>query len=165
MASIYCGTYASYNNGDLFGKWFDLSDYPDKESFIAACRAFHAREQDPELMFQDWEDIPSGWVSESNVDPQVWEWLKLSERDRNVVKLYLSHVDLFGTIACALEAFRGTADSPEAFVEDFLEETGQLNTLPDWVRPYVDFEAMATDWRCSGTVFVHEDGQVWVFSD
>jgi hypothetical protein len=51
---IYVGTYGQYNNGSLFGKWFDLTDYSDLED----CFEFHKNEFDsdgcrPELMFQD----------------------------------------------------------------------------------------------------------------
>lgn len=53
-----CSTYARYNNGSLFGKWLDLSDYSDKDEFLEACRKLHKDEQDPEYMFQDYENIP-----------------------------------------------------------------------------------------------------------
>lgn len=70
-ARVYVGTYAKYNNGSLFGKWLDLSDYSDKEEFIEACWELHKDEEDPELMFQDYENIPintlifklpDGWI-------------------------------------------------------------------------------------------------------
>ena len=52
-ARVYVGTYNKYNNGSLFGKWLDLSDYSDKD------------EQEPEFMFQDYENIPETLISES----------------------------------------------------------------------------------------------------
>jgi antirestriction protein len=33
---IYVGTYAKYNDGSLFGKWMDLSDYIDLDDFYKA---------------------------------------------------------------------------------------------------------------------------------
>ena len=33
-ARVYVGTYNKYNNGSLFGKWLDLSDYSDKDEFF-----------------------------------------------------------------------------------------------------------------------------------
>lgn len=50
-ARIYVGTYAKYNEGSIFGKWLDLSDYSDSEEFYEACRELHKDEEDPELMF------------------------------------------------------------------------------------------------------------------
>ena len=64
-AKIYVGTYAKYNDGSLFGKWLDLSDFADKQDFISECRKLHIDEEDPELMFQDWEEIPDSLICES----------------------------------------------------------------------------------------------------
>ena len=64
-ASVYVGTYGKYNNGSLFGAWLDLSDYADKEEFYEACRELHKDEEDAEFMFQDWENVPEGLISES----------------------------------------------------------------------------------------------------
>ena len=40
-ARVYVGTYNKYT---LFGKWLDLSDYPDKDEFLEACRELHEDE-------------------------------------------------------------------------------------------------------------------------
>ena len=37
-ARIYVGTYAKYNDGSIEGKWFDLSDFSDKDEFYEACK-------------------------------------------------------------------------------------------------------------------------------
>ena len=71
---IYVGTYAKYNDGSIFGKWFDLSDYSSKEDFLADCAELHKDEADPEFMFQDWEDIPDTFISESSIGEDFWEW-------------------------------------------------------------------------------------------
>lgn len=65
QAAIYVGTYAKYNAGSLFGKWFNLSDFADKDEFLEACKELHKDEDDPEFMFQDRENIPEELVSES----------------------------------------------------------------------------------------------------
>jgi len=64
-ASVYCGTYAKYNNGDLTGKWLKFSDYNDSEEFFNACKELHSDEADPEFMFQDFENLPEKLYSES----------------------------------------------------------------------------------------------------
>lgn len=65
--AVYVGTYHQYNCGSIFGKWFDLTDFDDEDAFYGACRTLHAGEEDPELMFQDIEGIPSQFASESSV--------------------------------------------------------------------------------------------------
>ncbi|MNL78164.1 Antirestriction protein (ArdA) [compost metagenome] len=59
-ARIYVGTYAKYNDGSIAGGWLDLSDYSNKDEFYQACTQLHADEEDPEFMFQDYENIPEG---------------------------------------------------------------------------------------------------------
>ena len=57
--SVYCGTYRKYNEGSIFGAWLDISKFSDYDEFIDVCRQLHADEEDPELMFQDYEGFPS----------------------------------------------------------------------------------------------------------
>lgn len=54
-ASIYCGTYAKYNNGSLYGKWLNLSDYSSYDELLTTMYELHSDEADPEFMFQDYE--------------------------------------------------------------------------------------------------------------
>lgn len=68
---VYVGTYAKYNNGNLSGKWLDLTDYKTHADFVSACKALHKDENDPELMIQDAENMPEGlsimeWVTEQD---------------------------------------------------------------------------------------------------
>ena len=77
MARVYVGTYGKYNNGSLFGKWLDLSDYNTYGDFLKACKQLHKGERDPEFMIQDSEGFPDGL--------SCMEWL--SEQDFNDVKL------------------------------------------------------------------------------
>ena len=72
-ARIYVGTYAKYNEGSIFGKWMDLSDYSDIAEFYDTCRKLHGDETDPELMFQDWENIPSALIGESWLVENIFE--------------------------------------------------------------------------------------------
>ncbi|EBP8608397.1 antirestriction protein ArdA, partial [Salmonella enterica] len=66
--AVYVGTYHKYNCGSIFGKWFDLTEFDGREDFYEACQALHADEWDAEFMFQDWEGIPSQFVSECSID-------------------------------------------------------------------------------------------------
>lgn len=57
--AIYCGTYKKYNEGSLFGAWLDLRTFDSYEEFIDVCMQLHADEEDPELMFQDYQCFPA----------------------------------------------------------------------------------------------------------
>jgi antirestriction protein len=165
---IYVGTYAKYNNGSIKGAWLDLEDYTDRESFLEACAELHKDENDPELMFQDFENFPRSYYNESpsfeKLD-KLFEWLELDEDDRELLQVYCEHVcDDSADIEQAREAFQGKYDSEAAWAESFLEDTGTLNEIPENLRYYFDYEAYARDARIGGDVsFVRHDGDVWVF--
>lgn len=70
---IYVGTYKKYNEGSLFGEWVDLTQFSNIDEFYRYIRKLHKDEKDPEFMFQDWENIPSVFISESYISPAVWD--------------------------------------------------------------------------------------------
>lgn len=94
-ARVYVGTYNKYNSGLLFGKWLDLSDYSDKDEFMEACRELHEDEQDPEYMFQDYENIPEALISESWLSDKFFELRdaieKLSDTQQEAFFVWCDH--------------------------------------------------------------------------
>lgn len=164
MAAIYVGTYAKYNAGSLFGKWLNPEDFDDKQEFLDACRELHIDEDDPELMFQDWEGVPPGMVSECHVSEDLWDWLELSDTAKEILSLYREHVDSNGTIEQAEEAFRGVYRSAADWAEEYLSDTGALNEVPESLRYFIDFDAYARDAAHGGMSFVDTPDGVYVFS-
>ena len=124
MSKVYVGTYKKYNNGSIQGDWLDLEDYADMAEFYEACRELHSDEDDPELMFQDWEDIPSRYITESGLGKDLWDWLKLSPQEREIASTYLEEVDQDADLEVALEAFDGEHDSEVDWAMDFWDQTG-----------------------------------------
>ena len=59
-ASVYVGTYKKYNEGSLAGAWLELADYKSKDEFMEACKELHSDEDEPEFMYQDYNNIPDG---------------------------------------------------------------------------------------------------------
>ena len=115
--SVYCGTYGKYNDGSLCGLWIDLSrffakakrqaDDDDYDEFINFCKAIHADEEVPELMFQDYEGFPRQWYSESGMDQEdfdhIKEYCELCDKyDQDAVDDYMEfhdELDSFEVIA------------------------------------------------------------------
>ena len=96
QAAIYVGTYAKYNAGSLFGKWFDLSDFADKDEFLEACKELHKDEDDPEFMFQDRENIPEELVCESWISDMFFELRdKVEDMDTNEQEAFSMHTEYF----------------------------------------------------------------------
>jgi antirestriction protein len=164
MSKVYVGTYRKYNEGSLKGDWLDLNDYSSKDEFIEACRELHEDEDDPELMFQDWEDIPANFIGESTIDEKVWDWLQLSNRDKETVSIYLDEIDRDAPVQDALECYEGEFDSEEDWAADFWDHTGMLNELPEFARNYINYEQIARDARLGGDInFVRKGRKVRAF--
>lgn len=141
---IYVSSYAKYNAGSLAGAWLDLSDYADKDDFIAAAEAL-VKEPDPELMFSDWESIPDGMVGESWINPEVWEWVALDDNERKIVKLYRDNVDSFGSIDDALEAYSGEYEREIDWAYEYVDGAGLLSGAPEVLANYFDYDAFLRD--------------------
>jgi len=160
--AIYVGTYEKYNDGNLFGAWFQLDRFENAEAFWEAARALHRDEADPELMFQDWQSIPEGMVGESHTSDDLWPWLKLDAETREIVRVYRKRVNAEGSIADALDAFSGQYKSRAAFAERDFEDQGLV--VPEHLQGFVDWDRMALSLESGGVTFALEDGKLWVFA-
>ena len=142
---IYVGTYAKYNNDSIGGAWLDLTGYADIEEFYDAARDLHADEDDPELMFQAWEDIPKGWIGECFVDEQVWDLVSLSDDEQSAVTEYLDAIgddDIEYILDRHISSYSG---SKLDWLEQHLEDTGFFYGWPDDAINYFNAEAYLRD--------------------
>lgn len=161
--AVYVGTYAKYNEGNLAGKWISLDYYSNGDDFYKDCLELHKDEQDPELMFQDFEGFPREYYGESQLDPSVWEWVQLHEDQQEIVCAYLENENPGAEPIEALNAHAGTYDSPEDWAEEFLNDTGALNQIPEDLRMYFDYEAYARDAGVNMVSFCRHNGKTIVF--
>jgi antirestriction protein len=136
---IYVGTYAKYNSGNLKGAWLDLEDYSDKDEFYEACKELHSDEEDPELMFQDWENIPDALVSESSIEEGAFELAAMDEDDREILEAYQANFHEPVTLDDAKENYRGKYDSGKEFAEEFAVEMGTIDSNHPMFS-YIDWE-------------------------
>lgn len=71
--AVYVGTYYKYNCGSLYGMWVDLTSFLDYDDFMEFCHLLHIDEEDPEFMYQDYENFSSEWYSESCFDEVTFD--------------------------------------------------------------------------------------------
>lgn len=154
--AVYVGTYHKYNGGSIAGQWFDLTQFDDEHDFLAECRELHADEEEPELMFQDWEGIPSGLISETHVNWAFIDAYRQAEADGQEAA-FVQWADYFN--ACDYEAvqdtYQGEAESEEDYARDFADETGLLDGMPDSLLSYFDYEAYGRDMFMNGLVLLN----------
>ena len=146
--SIYVGTYAKYNNGSIAGEWIDLTDYSDLQEFYAACKELHKDEHDPEFMFQDWEGIPDGWISEGGyINPQVWE--AIDHDDPEALAKIIGFEEAFGhltDIDRMLDSCVAEAEYQRDFEQFILDTFYECNEIPSHLESYIDEDKVIREW-------------------
>lgn len=141
---VYVSTYAKYNSGNLKGAWVDLETYDTEDLFNDHIAELHNDEVDPEFMIQDFEGFPREFYSESGLDSRVFEWLELTDSDRERVAAFL---DCFGDCAGDLfeaseNAFVGSYDSDSDFAYETVES---CYNLEEPLASYFDYDKFARD--------------------
>lgn len=163
---IYVACLASYNSGDLFGTWINVDgkDADDLERDVWAMLAkspANTEDQDAEeWAIHDHEGFPEGAVGEFTGLETVATLAEALNEHGKALELILRY---YGDLEEALEhledgAYQGEYDSLEDWAEQFLEDTGALQDVPENLRNYIDFEAYARDARLGGDVLFIEDG-------
>ena len=146
--AVYVGTYSKYNDGNLFGMWVDLVKCGDYDTFMEVCHNLHADEEDPEMMYQDYECFPKAWYSESGIDEDTFdkiiEYAELDEDDREAFEEF---TDSFGndSFDSFKERYMGKWDSEKDFAEHIVNECYNLDDMKGHLASYFDYEAFARD--------------------
>lgn len=143
--AIYVGTYRKYNEGSLFGAWLNLDDYSDQSEFYEAATKLHSNESDPELMFQDWENIPSQFIGESYIAAEYWDYLDAINNSHLDEAVFKAAADLDIDYNMVEELYEGEYSSDEDFAQCFAENIGSLDENASWPNNCIDWERAARD--------------------
>lgn len=156
--AIYVGTYKKYNEGSLFGKWLYPDEYSNKEEFIDACLELHNDEEDPELMNQDWENIPGDLCSEVSVKASLWEYIAACEEyDQGAVDAYIYNFWEWDKAAFE-ERYCGSGYREFVNYAEELFDEYYAPECPDFFRGYIDMERFANDIELD---YYFKDGHVF----
>lgn len=164
---IYVACLAAYNSGYLHGAWIDADQDADEiRDGIAAMLARSPVEDAEEYAIHDYEGFEGVSISEyAGIDTVARMGAFIAEH---------------GALgASLLEQFGGDVDQAESTLEDcyhgqfasladYMEEmTTESVTIPEALRYYVDWDAMARDAEMGSDLFTIEtaQGEVHVFSN
>ena len=146
--ALYCGTYGKYNSGNFNGMWVNVSTFDSYEDFINFCKAIHADEEDPELMYQDFANIPDSLYHESMGEEEFNNLLKYCELcdEYNVLAVddfleWYSPEDLDRMD----DAYVGVYDSKEDFAREMVNDCYDIKKMMGSLADYFDYEAFASD--------------------
>jgi antirestriction protein len=137
------------------GNWIDLDDITDWDgvkSELAKSLGLKADDLD-EVLCSDIEGLPRHFYA-SNCDGfSMTEWADFKEQleathlDAEVIDAYLDNMGSYGgvDISNIEDAYYGEFEDFTDFAHNLLNDTGDLNQMPDNLRPYFDFEAYGRD--------------------
>ena len=168
---IYVACLAAYNEGKLHGAWI----YADQDAYALAVEAQLILDTSPvrggeEFAIHDYEGFCGFPVQEHTSLEDV------SLMARGIVEfgapfaLYVENMGLEyidrDTLAEDFEdSFQGTYEDVTAFAWELLENTGELDTVPEHLRGYVNVEAFGRDLILGGDYWTEKapDYRVHVF--
>ena len=161
--ALYCGTYGKYNSGKLCGMWVNVSTFESYDDFTNFCKAIHADENDPELMYQDFENMSRSLYHESMGEEEFENILKYCELCDDY---WVSAVDDFlewrtpEELDDMHDSYIGVYDSEEDFAEELVDDCYNLGDMMGNISNYFDYKKFARDlFMCDyyfgshGTVF------------
>lgn len=138
------------------GNWVDLTQFKSHEDFFAWLTD---RVGEQSWWFSDNVGFPDAFFAERGLDERLWEWLALSEQDKDIWRAALT---AFGNeVSCrdAQELFYGHYDSQADFASQYAEEAGL--EIPSWL--VVEWQAT---WDCNlrhDFVSVYYNGAYYIF--
>ncbi|HAV13886.1 MAG TPA: antirestriction protein ArdA [Opitutae bacterium] len=167
---IYVACLASYNAGILHGAWIDLDGSESIEDRIADILKASPEEDAEEWAVHDQEAC--GQLSEyagtdtlnaiqeayEKTEKEGIEWEAFCE-----FCAHMGHNIEADTVEMFSEAYAGTWNSLIEWCENFLEETGQLEAIPESLRFYFDYAAFARDMEINDVFTIEHGGEVLIF--
>lgn len=134
------------------GAWVDLDASTTWETIGDAIRAAIPGAVVDEILCADAEGNARHFLSRYDCfslgEWQAWaEAVDRSHLDAEIVAAYCDNMGDWSedAVSAAEDAYSGTFDSPEDFAADLAEQTGMLESVPENLRYYFDFEKFARD--------------------
>ncbi len=163
---IYVASLSDYNAGRLHGVWIEATDIDRVRAGVTAMLKASPAGRAEEYAIHDFEGfsryLPSEW---SDLELVCAIGAAILEHG-TVFTAYLEHV-AFPTdaeripevLAGFSECYQGAYESVEDWAEQYLEDTGLLQRVPQALRCYLDLESWADDAELNGDFFSveHED--------
>lgn len=117
-----------------------------------------------EWAVHDYDDVPGEWGEHPDLD-KLCEFVEtLEELDDTEREAFIAYRDNEGdqvTVDSFRDAYAGQHDSWEAFAQEYVEESGLLQGVPDTLARYFDFEGYGRDMRLGGDAYEVDGFYFW----
>ena len=162
---MWVGCLAAYNQGCLYGQWIDLDLIDNVEELQEAID--RVLQDSPVNDAEEWAfmdyDLSGICISEyEDLETVVDIGQGLREHESAFVAFYncFDSTDLEEFS----ERYQGEYDTVKEYAQAFLEDTGVINSIPENLRYYFDYEKYAHDLEISGDINAELiDGKCYIF--
>lgn len=156
---IYVASLSDYNAGRLLGRWIDID---------ADTTGDDVRIQIAEMLSESTEDVAEEWAVHDYEAPfQISEWPDIDElcRAAEAIDIHGAAFALamqnLSSVSEAVQActdnYTGEWDSLDDFAADYAESSGMLDSVPEQIISYFDFEAFGRDMELGGEIWTARD--------
>lgn len=162
---IYVASLSDYNAGILHGAWFDLAEYNDAEELYAAIES-RVLETSPtahaeglkaaeEYAIHDYDDTRPSSLGEYESLSDLMEIQDClnqcsSYEEEEAFCAWMDETGNNPDYSSFEDAYCGKYDSEEDYAYQYIEETGMLDSLPEWAQGYFDYKSFARDMFLDG---------------
>ena len=154
---IYVACLAAYNNGCLHGRWITATTPDEIRTQVRAMLAASPIPHAEEWAIHDYEGFEGAHLSEYASFETVCELADFIEDHGELGARLLSHFgDDLADARAAFDEYAGEYRSAADFAEQFREDTG--TQIPQNLRYYIDWEALARDMALNGEIMVFQTG-------
>ena len=152
---------SSVKGGDC-GVWVDPSAYHSHDAFMEACGAVHGTAEEQQFIFVDCKGVPQHFVTLTSVDCELWHhmavWDDLDDAMRAIPPLYWQYNGCTTSIEEIRDTYLGSFERVSELGLHLLDESGQLDQVPENLRSYIDCESYANDARLGGDLWWFQHG-------
>ena len=133
------------------GLWIDLMEVKSWDDIREELESHYPNSELDEILCADIEGLPKHFYYSGADSFSMNEWVEFLEdwesRDHLEAEIIEAYFDNCGVVSLDQvdEAYFGQFDSDEALAEYLIEETGDLNEIPEHLRYYFDYEKYARD--------------------
>lgn len=154
---IYVACLAAYNSGCLHGRWIDATTPEEIRDAVRAMLADSPEAGAEEWAIHDYEGFEGVSLSEYASFETVCDLADfIAEHGELGAKLMSHFGNDLAEARAAFEDYAGAYRSAADFAEQLHEDTG--TEIPESLRYYIDWQALARDMALNGEIMVLQTG-------
>ena len=154
---IYVACLAAYNNGHLHGRWIDATTPDEIRAEVRALLAASPEPDAEEHAIHDYEGFEGAHLSEYASFETVCELADfIGEHGELGSRIYGHYGNDLEQARAAFEDYAGEYRSAADFAEELHDDTGAA--IPESLRYYIDWQAVARDMALNGEIMVFQTG-------